>query len=285
MAAAPEQIDSNRHFGGFNKRYRHRSEACGCDMTFTIFFPPQAEHGKVPVLYYLSGLTCTDENFISKAGAQRKAAGHGIALVAPDTSPRGHNVPGESDSWDFGVGAGFYLNATQDKWKHWRMYDYVTAELPSLLQQHFANLDTANASIMGHSMGGHGALILAAKNPGKYKSVSAFSPICHPSVVPWGQKAFHGYLGEDKQAWAQYDATELYKDYSGPQIPLLVDTGSADKFLKDQLQPHHLQAVLTERRYPCTFRLQEGYDHSYYFISTFVGDHIDMHAQALELQA
>lgn len=292
VAAAPEQLSSVKHFGGFNKRYKHHSEACGCDMTFTIFFPPAPPANisstviKPPVLYYLSGLTCTDENFIQKSGAQGPAAAHGVALVAPDTSPRGLGVEGEDESWDFGAGAGFYLNATQPKWKNWRMYDYVRKELPALLRTHFSDqLDVNTASIMGHSMGGHGALVLALRNPDVYKSVSAFSPICNPVNVPWGVKAFTGYLGgEDKEAWKQYDAVELIKAAGSntPKLPLLVDTGTADPFLDKQLQPETLQAALLEAGLSANVRLQEGYDHSYFFIATFVAEHVAFHAKALK---
>lgn len=252
-------------------------------MTFTIFFPPSASAGKVPIIYYLSGLTCTDENFITKSNAQKKASQEGVALIAPDTSPRGLNIEGEAESWDFGVGAGFYLNATVDKWKNWRMYDYITKELPSLLSQHFHSLDTSKASIMGHSMGGHGALVIALRNPQMFKSVSAFAPIVNPSVVPWGIKAFSGYLGEeDKEAWKEYDATELMKSYSGPQLPLLVDVGTSDSFLERELKPQNFAAACEEKGYPLRLRMQEGYDHSYYFISTFMDDHIELHASQLK---
>eukprot|EP00775_Hariotina_reticulata_P002117 gene2117-2436_t len=236
--SAPQQVAANKCFGGYTRRYKHSSSVLGCNMNFTIFFPPGSEGNsgnKVPVLYYLSGLTCTDENVMQKAGAQRSCAQHGIAFVAPDTSPRGLNVEGEADSWDFGVGAGFYINAIADKWKNWRMYDYITQELPAVLSAHFANLDTTNTSIMGHSMGGHGALTIALKNPGKYKSLSAFAPICNPCNVPWGIKAFTGYFGEDnKELWKAHDATELVKSYHGPPLPTLIDTGTADTFLEAQ---------------------------------------------------
>lgn len=282
-----EQVSSARHFGGFNRRYKHKSSMLGnTDAVFTVYFPPQAEQGPVPVIYYLSGLTCTDENFIQKAGAQRAAAAFGVALVAPDTSPRGLAVPGEADSWDFGVGAGFYLNATQEKWKAWQMYSYVTEELPAVLSKELiSKLDVSRASIFGHSMGGHGALTIALKNPQNYKSVSAFSPICNPTAVPWGVKAFSGYLGEDRAAWAQYDATELLKTYAGPQLPMLIDQGTADSFLATQLMPQALEAVAKERGHPLTLRMQQDYDHSYYFISSFIEDHIAFHAEALGLSA
>ncbi|EFJ40293.1 hypothetical protein VOLCADRAFT_99938 [Volvox carteri f. nagariensis] len=286
MATAVEEISANRHYNGYNRRYKHRSTVLGCDMTFTVYFPPAAETGKVPVLYYLSGLTCNDENFIQKSGAQRAAATRGIALVAPDTSPRGLGVEGEADSWDFGVGAGFYLNSTQEKWRAWRMYDYVVEELPSLLRSTapFAtSLDVDQASVFGHSMGGHGALVVGLRNPQTYRSISAFAPVCHPINCPWGVKAFTGYLGEDRELWKQYDACELLRSFSGPvRPPILVDTGSADKFLQVQLQPQALEAAIQETGYsPATMRTQEGYDHSYFFISTFVDDHINFHADVL----
>ncbi|CAD7696564.1 unnamed protein product [Ostreobium quekettii] len=235
------------------------------------------------VIFYLSGLTCTDENFINKAGAQRLASELGIALVAPDTSPRGLNVEGESDNWDFGLSAGFYLNAKVEKWKNWRMYEYVVEELPALIQRSFPNLDLGNASIMGHSMGGHGALTIALKNPGMFKSISAFAPICNPTQVPWGHKAFGGYLGDDQSEWAQYDATELLKTYSGVSIPILMDTGTDDPFLEKQLTPWVLEKVAQEKQYPLTSRMQTGYNHSYFFIATFMADHIQFHAKALGL--
>jgi S-formylglutathione hydrolase len=282
--ATPQEMSSNKVFGGFNRRYKHESSSVGCPMTFTIFFPPAADSSKVPVLYWLSGLTCNDENFIQKSGAQRAAAAHGLALVAMDTSPRGLNVEGESDSWDFGSGAGFYLNATQEKWKNWRMYDYVTKELPSLLSSHFPQLDTSNASLFGHSMGGHGALTLFLKNPSKYKSVSAFAPICNPTACPWGVKAFNGYLGAEKSAWEEYDATLLVTKYHGPKTTILIDQGDADKFYKEnQLLPENFEQACKSAGMPIDMRIQPGYDHSYFFIASFVEDHIQHHAKALSV--
>ncbi|KAF5840157.1 Alpha/Beta hydrolase protein [Dunaliella salina] len=291
MASALQPASKNRQFGGWNMRYKVKSTSLdNTETVFTVYFPPAAEKQKVPVIYYLSGLTCTDENFIGKAGeGQWLLLGEvGVALVAPDTSPRGLNVPGESDSWDFGVGAGFYLNATEPKWKAWRMYDWVVTELPELLAAQFSDkLDLSRSSIMGHSMGGHGAMTIALKNPTKFKSVSAFSPICNPTQVPWGIKAFTGYLGDkDKEAWKQYDSTELMKGYKGPHLPLLVDQGSADSFYSgavNQLQPAALEEACKAAGYPATIRMQDGYDHSYYFISTFVDDHLNHHAKALGL--
>eukprot|EP00898_Chlorokybus_atmophyticus_P003825 jgi/Chlat1/4443/Chrsp29S04406 len=279
MAAGVQEVSAWKAAGGWVRRYQHDSSSVACPMKFHVFFPPQADLGKVPVLYYLAGLTCTDETFMQKAGALKKAAQLGLAIVTPDTSPRGHNVEGENDDWDFGVGAGFYLNATVEKWKHWRMYDYVSQELPALLRANMPSLDTNNASIFGHSMGGHGALTLALKNPGTYKSCSAFAAICNPSDCPWGQKAFSGYLGEDRSTWEEYDASLLAAKYTGKPFPILLDQGTADKFLKeDQLKPE----VFEERtKIPAKVRMQDSYDHSYYFISTFVDDHLELHAKAL----
>jgi len=280
--AAPQEMTSTKMFGGFNRRYKHESSSLGCSMTFTIYFPPAADSDKVPVLYWLSGLTCNDENFIQKSGGQRAAAANGIALVCMDTSPRGLNVEGESDCWDFGTGAGFYLNATEGKWKNWHMYDYVTKELPSLLSSHFSQLDTSKASIFGHSMGGHGALTLFLKNPSKYKSVSAFAPICNPTECPWGKKAFKGYLGEDKATWEEYDATLLLKNYEGPKCTILIDQGDGDKFyVEKQLLPESFEKACKSAGIPIILRLQPGYDHSYFFIASFVEDHIQHHAKAL----
>jgi len=276
-----DNISCQKSFGGWHKRYRHHSSVLGCAMVFAVYLPPQAEQGaKLPVLYWLSGLTCTDENFMQKAGAQRLAAELGLIIVAPDTSPRGEQVPGDPDgAWDFGLGAGFYLNATQQPWaKHYRMHDYVVEELPALIEAHFQT--TGARSISGHSMGGHGALVIALKNPGRYKSVSAFSPIVAPTRVPWGQKAFTAYLGEDRARWAAWDASELVTSAT-ERLPLLVDQGGGDEFLDTQLQPQWLQAACTAAGHPLTLRLQPGYDHSYYFISSFIGEHIAHHAKAL----
>lgn len=277
---ALEQIAANHSFGGWHKRFRHRSAVLGCDMVFAVYLPPQAEQGTVPVLYWLSGLTCTDENFMQKAGAQRLAAQLGIAIVAPDTSPRGSEVPGDPDgSWDFGHGAGFYVNATQAPYdRHYRMYDYVVHELPALVEA--ALPVTARRAISGHSMGGHGALICALKNPGRYVSVSAFAPICHPSVVPWGEKALSRYLGPDRAVWAEWDAVALLAQ-APERLPLLVDQGEADGFLTEQLRPQDLREAADRAGHPLTLRLQPGYDHSYYFIASFIDDHLRHHAAAL----
>ncbi|XP_058205381.1 S-formylglutathione hydrolase [Rhododendron vialii] len=288
MEIKPVEISSSKMFGGYNKRYKHYSPTLGCSMTFHIYFPPPppSSSHKFAVLYWLSGLTCTDENFIAKSGAQRVASSEGIALIAPDTSPRGLNVEGEADSWDFGVGAGFYLNATQDKWKNWQMYDYVVKELPQLLSENFPQLDTTRASIFGHSMGGHGALTIYLKNLDKYKSVSAFSPVVNPLNCPWGQKAFTNYLGANKADWEVYDATclmALISKFNDVRATILIDQGEDDKFLHDQLMPHKFEEACKKAKVPLLLRLQPGYDHSYYFIATFIEDHILHHAQALKL--
>ncbi|KAF7148750.1 hypothetical protein RHSIM_Rhsim03G0028900 [Rhododendron simsii] len=288
MEIKPVEISSSKMFGGYNKRYKHYSPTLGCSMTFHIYFPPPppSSFHKFAVLYWLSGLTCTDENFIAKSGAQRVASSEGIALIAPDTSPRGLNVEGEADSWDFGVGAGFYLNATQDKWKNWQMYDYVVKELPQLLSENFPQLDTTRASIFGHSMGGHGALTIYLKNLDKYKSVSAFSPVVNPLNCPWGQKAFSNYLGANKADWEVYDATclmVLISKFNDVCATILIDQGEDDKFLHDQLMPHKFEEACKKAKVPLLLRLQPGYDHSYYFIATFIDDHILHHAQALKL--
>jgi len=273
-----EKIGANRCFGGQQLRYRHMSTVLGCEMTFSTYLPPAAQEGKVPVLYWLSGLTCTDENFVTKAGAQRYASAHGIAIVAPDTSPRGEGVPDDPEgAYDFGLGAGFYVNATQEPWnRHYRMYDYIVDELPELVQQNFA-LDPSGVGIFGHSMGGHGALTIALKNPGRFRSVSAFSPICSPMNCPWGEKALGNYLGPDRDAWRDYDTIELLHR-TDSHLPVLVDQGSADDFLEEQLKTPLLEQACQDADYPMTIRMQPGYDHSYFFISTFIGEHIAFHA-------
>ena len=273
-----QRIEHRACFGGWQDVYEHASSTLGCTMRFAVYLPPQAETHKLPVLYWLSGLTCTEQNFITKAGAQRYAAEHGVILVAPDTSPRGDDVA-DVEGYDLGKGAGFYVNATQAPWAaHYRMYDYVASELPALIE---ANFPTDGArGISGHSMGGHGALIVALKNPGRYRSVSAFSPIVAPSHVPWGEKAFTAYLGEDRESWKAWDATALVAEAS-ERLPLLVDQGAADEFLANQLKPELLQAACASAGHPLTLRLQPGYDHSYYFIESFIGEHIAHHAAAL----
>ncbi|MEZ8740173.1 S-formylglutathione hydrolase [Photobacterium swingsii] len=278
-----ENISANKSFGGWHKQYTHRSTALNCDMRFAIFLPPQIAQGqKVPVLYWLSGLTCTDENFMQKAGAQRLAAELGMAIVAPDTSPRGEDVPDDAeDSYDFGLGAGFYVNATEAPWhRHYRMYDYVVSELPALIEANFPV--TSQRAISGHSMGGHGALTIGLKNPERYRSISAFSPITNPINCPWGQKAFTGYLGTNQDDWAQYDTTELMKT-SQVHLPALVDQGTQDNFLAEQLKPQALLDAAEQVGYPLELRMQEGFDHSYYFISSFIDDHLRFHAKHLGL--
>lgn len=273
------EISSTKSFGGWLKRYKHRSPTLACDMIFAIYLPPQADTQKVPLLWWLSGLTCTDENFMQKAGAQRVAAELGIAFVCPDTSPRGVDIPGENDSYDFGSGAGFYVNATQAPWnQHYKMYDYIADELPALVNANFPV--NGREAISGHSMGGHGALVLALRQPNRYASVSAFAPIVNPMHTPWGQKAFDGYLGADKSEWAKYDACELIASGQSTQH-LFIDQGDADNFLKEQLRPEVLEAVCKKYNHPLTLRYQSGYDHSYFFIATFIEDHLRYHAQYL----
>ena len=269
-------LGSNRVFGGWHKRYQHFSSSTQCDMTFAIYIPSQAdENNKVPVLYWLSGLTCTDENFMQKAGAHRIAEELGMAIVAPDTSPRGEGVA-DDQGYDLGQGAGFYVNATQEPWsQHYKMYDYVTKELPELIESQF--LVNSKRSISGHSMGGHGALICALKDPGKYLSASAFSPISNPVESPWGQKAFGAYLGSSVEDWAEYDASLLIKQPHTIHTPMLVSQGDADDFLDVQLKPEALENAAQVSRYPLTLEIHEGYDHSYYFIASFIEQHLKFH--------
>lgn len=274
-------LSETRVFGGRLKRVRHQSAAVACEMTFAVFLPPQVDSGaKVPVFYWLSGLTCTDENFTQKAGAFRVAAELGLAIVAPDTSPRGEGVPGDPDgAWDFGLGAGFYVDATEQPWAgHYRMHDYVTRELPALVEANFPVTD--RRSIAGHSMGGHGALVCALKHPGFYKAVSAFAPIVNPAAVPWGEKAFGRYLGPDRDRWLEWDACALLRN-APERLPILIDQGDRDGFLEAQLKPQAIVAVAEEVGHPVTLRMQPGYDHSYFFISTFIEDHLRHHAAAL----
>lgn len=275
-----QQIESVKEFGGWLNRYQHQSDSCSCEMTFSVYLPPQAASGKVPAVYWLSGLTCTDDNFRTKAGAQRYAADLGIALVIPDTSPRGDNVPDE-DRYDLGQGAGFYVNATSGPWSEfYQMYDYVTKELPELVERELP-LIPGLRSVSGHSMGGHGALICALKNPGMYRSVSAFAPICNPVECGWGQGCFSAYLGDDQSNWLDYDATELVKS-GAKKIPLLIDQGLSDEFLVDQLNPMALVDACNQQDFPVNYSEHEGYDHSYHFISTFIGEHLAFHAEALQ---
>lgn len=273
-----QRIEHRACFGGWQDVYRHQSSALDCTMQFALYLPPQAADDPVPVLYWLSGLTCNEQNFITKAGAQRYAAEHGIAIVAPDTSPRGDDVA-DADGFDLGKGAGFYVNATRAPWAaHYRMHDYVVDELPALFEANFPLTDAR--AISGHSMGGHGALVIALRNPGRYRSVSAFSPIVAPSQVPWGQKAFAAYLGDDLEAWQAYDASALIAG-AQERLPLLVDQGAADEFLSTQLRPELLRVACAMADHPLILRVQPGHDHSYYFIASFIGEHIAHHAAAL----
>ena len=273
-------VTQNKCFDGLQGVYSHASDATGCSMRFGVFMPPQANGGAraVPVLYWLSGLTCTEENFIIKAGAQRVAAELGLAIVAPDTSPRGLDLPGEADSYDFGSGAGFYVDATQAPWsQHYRMYSYVSDELPRVIAANFP-VDPSRTGIFGHSMGGHGALVLALRNPQIYKSVSAFAPVCSPLRCPWGEKALAGYLGPDRSAWRDYDATALIETRGWQGPTLLVDQGTQDQFLETQLKPELLREACERAGVAVDLRLRQGYDHSYFFIASFIEDHLRFHA-------
>ncbi|HET9693069.1 MAG TPA: S-formylglutathione hydrolase [Steroidobacteraceae bacterium] len=276
-----EVISEHSCFGGVQRFLRHDSRECAGPMRVAVYEPPQARQGrKVPVLYYLAGLTCTEETFAIKAGAQRLAAQYGLMLVAPDTSPREPRVPGDDANWDFGIAAGFYVDATQPPWAaHYRMYSYVTRELSELVAASFA-ADPARQSIMGHSMGGHGALVCALRNPGRYCSVSAFAPISAASQVPWGHKAFTGYLGDDRRAWLEYDATALVERAPFPG-KIMIDQGTADKFLAEQLRPELFAEACQSAGQQLRLRMQPGYDHSYWFIQTFMPDHLAWHAAAL----
>ncbi len=274
-----ENIASNKSFGGWHKQYRHSSPTLNCDMRFAIYLPPQAtSENKVPVLYWLSGLTCTDENFMQKAGAQRMAAELGIAIVAPDTSPRGEEVA-DDEAYDLGQGAGFYINATVEPWqRHYQMYDYIVDELPVLIESTFPV--SGKRAIAGHSMGGHGALTIALRNPERYCSVSAFSPISNPINSPWGQQAFTAYLGKDRDAWRVYDASELMRTAT-KFVPARVDQGTADDFMIEQLQPNTLKASAASNGYPLELIIHDGYDHSYYFIATYIEQQLHFHATYL----
>lgn len=274
-----ENISQAKVFGGWHKQYTHEAKSLNCSMRFAIYLPPSATPtNPVPVVYWLSGLTCTDENFMQKAGAFRAAAELGIAIVAPDTSPRGDDVA-DDEGYDLGKGAGFYLNATQAPWNaHYRMYDYIVDELPALIE---ANFPVSNAkSISGHSMGGHGALTIGLKNSDNYRSISAFSPISNPMQCPWGQKAFTAYLGKSVESWKPYDASELLKQHMA-KLPMLVDQGDADNFLHEQLKPEVLKHAAQLHNSDLTLRMQPGYDHSYYFISSFIEEHLRFHAKYL----
>ena len=279
--SALELVAENRSSEGWVRRYRHYSECLNCEMTFGIFLPPQAEEQAVPALWWLSGLTCTDENFMQKAGAQKLAAELGLAIICPDTSPRGTDLPGEHEHWDFGSGAGFYVNATEAPWRgHYQMYDYVTRELPDLVEAQLPVSD--QRAVSGHSMGGHGALLCALRDPERYQSVSAFAPICHPSECQWGIKAFSHYLGEDRNDWAAWDATQLVTQVT-TQLPILIDQGAEDEFLGDQLKPGSLEQACICTHHPLEIHLREGYDHSYFFVASFIDDHLRHHARALGL--
>lgn len=282
---ALELLSEHACFGGVQRFYRHASDVIGLPMQFGVYLPPQALQpgARVPVLFYLAGLTCTEETFAIKAGAQQHAAQHGLAIVTPDTSPRGTDLPGQADSWDFGVGAGFYLDATEAPWAaHWRMETYLTQELHGLVGQHLP-ADPARAGIFGHSMGGHGALTLALRHPGRYRSVSAIAPIANPVNCPWGEKAFTGYLGPDRSRWAAHDAACLMAQQQAVPYPdgILIDQGLADKFLPTQLHPEAFEAACAKVTQPLTLRRHAGYDHGYYFIQSVVADHIAHHARSL----
>ena len=277
-------LSAHACFGGEQRFYEHTSATVGLPMRFAVYLPPQAllpGAAPAPAVVYLAGLTCNEETFATKAGAQRTAAELGLALIAPDTSPRSAHAPGEADSWDFGVGAGFYLDATQAPWaRHWRMERYLLDELLPLVGQHLP-VDTTRPGLMGHSMGGHGALTLGLRHPGRFRSLSAFAPICAPMQCPWGQKAFSGYLGADTTTWAAHDATALVQGGVVFARGILIDQGLGDKFLADQLHPHLFEAACAQAGQPLTLRRQAGYDHGYYFISTFMADHLRHHALAL----
>jgi len=274
-------VSRNRCFGGMQGVYTHAAETTHCSMRFGVFMPPQAQSARVPVLYWLSGLTCTEDNFIVKAGAQRVAAELGVAIVVPDTSPRGLGYPGEADAYDFGLGAGFYVDATEAPWSEgYRMYSYVTNELPAYVERHFAVV-AGRAGIFGHSMGGHGALTIALKNPGRYRSVSAFAPIASPMRCPWGEKALTGYLGSDRSRWREYDVTALIADRGWRGPALLVDQGTSDPFTESQLKPELLRQACDQAGVALDLRLRDGYDHSYFFIATFIEEHLRFHARHL----
>lgn len=277
MDELPECIDDHRLFGGRQCRFRHYSASTGGLMTYSVFVPPADRHGAAPhVVFWLSGLTCNDENFTQKAGAQRVAAELNLLLVMPDTSPRGAEVPNDG-AYDLGQGAGFYVNATRGPWAdNFRMFDYVAEELPALVRRQFAV--SPRQAVMGHSMGGHGALMLALRCPGRFSSVSAFAPIVNPTEVPWGRKAFGAYLGDDEQAWLEYDSCHLLARDAAVALPILIDQGDADQFLPAQLQPSVLAAVARRKNWPLTLRMQAGYDHSYFFIASFIEDHLRFHA-------
>lgn len=276
-----QTLSEHRCFGGRQLRFEHDARSVNCSMRFSVFLPQQAEQQRLPVVYWLSGLTCTDENFVNKAGAQRAAAEHGVIIVAPDTSPRGDDVPDDPDgAYDFGLGAGFYLNATRAPWStHYRMEDYISLELPALINAEFA-ADAARSGIFGHSMGGHGAITLGLKNPQTFRSISAFAPIASPTRCPWGQKALSNYLGKDSKSWREYDSSLLI-ERGIAKTPILVDQGDADDFLHEQLKPDLLQAAAQASGHNLSIRRQPGYDHSYFFIASFIDQHIAWHQRIL----
>ncbi len=287
MSTQLQLISEHGCFGGVQRFFQHDSREISLPMRFSVFLPPQVSHGPVPAVMYLAGLTCNEETFMAKAGAQRLAAELGLALIAPDTSPRGANVPGEADSWDFGVGAGFYLDATQAPWsRHWRMESYITAELLPLITGALP-IDAHRIGIFGHSMGGHGALTLALRHPGLFKSVSAFAPICAPSQCPWGQRAFGGYLGSDESGWATHDASALMSQLRQAPYPggIRIDQGLADKFLAEQLHPERFEAACAQAGQPLELHRHVGYDHGYYFVVSFMAEHLQHHARQLDIAA
>ncbi|MBC1794204.1 S-formylglutathione hydrolase [Listeria booriae] len=272
MTEKLELLEEHRVFDGTQRKYRHHSETLHCAMTFSLFLPNMEKFPNPSLIWWLSGLTCTDDNFTHKAGAQKKAAELGLALVMPDTSPRGETVA-DDEAWDLGQGAGFYVNATQQPWNaNYQMYDYIVTELTTIVRETLGL--TGSESIMGHSMGGHGALVIGLRNPERFHAISAFSPIVNPSDVPWGMKAFDAYLGADKQAWASWDASKLLASHDGKPVPILLDQGTADNFLHVQLQPENL---IAPEGYPLEIRMQDGYDHSYYFIASFIDEHLEFH--------
>ncbi|MBC1813619.1 S-formylglutathione hydrolase [Listeria booriae] len=272
MTEKLELLEEHRVFDGTQRKYRHHSETLHCAMTFSLFLPNVEKFPNPSLIWWLSGLTCTDDNFTHKAGAQKKAAELGLALVMPDTSPRGETVA-DDEAWDLGQGAGFYVNATQQPWNaNYQMYDYIVTELTTIVRETLGL--TGSESIMGHSMGGHGALVIGLRNPERFHAISAFSPIVNPSDVPWGMKAFDAYLGADKQAWASWDASKLLASHDGKPVPILLDQGTADNFLHVQLQPENL---IAPEGYPLKIRMQDGYDHSYYFIASFIDEHLEFH--------
>ncbi len=278
--AVIEKISEQKSFGGVQGFYRHMSAVCNGPMRFTVYQPPQAKLGRVPALFWLSGLTCTEENFTIKAGAQRVASELGLIIIAPDTSPRGTGIPGEAEDWQFGAGAGYYLDATVEPWsRYFNMYTYCSQELPELIAEHFP-VDTQRVGIFGHSMGGHGALTIALRHSDRFRSVSAFAPIVTPMQVRWGENAFPRFLGPDRETWKQYDASELVQKKTFPGT-ILIDQGDQDSFLNDTLRPEIFEAVCKKVGQPLTLRMQPGYDHSYYFVSTFIEDHLRHHAGVL----